>query len=107
MKLLVRASCLCVLVLSGAFGQGDRGTITGTVTDPTGAVIVGARVRAENASTHNVVETMTTATGNFTLPQVPVGMWDVVIEAAGFKRYASLKNEIEVAQTIRLDARLE
>jgi len=104
---LLRAFCLCALVVGAAFGQGDRGTITGTVTDSTGAVIVGAKVRAENASTHNVVETTTTATGNFTLPQVPVGMWDVAVEAPGFKRFTSLRNEIEVAQTIRVDARLE
>src|SRR5439155_6315246 len=107
MRLLFRASCVCALVVISAFGQGDRGTITGTVTDPTGAVIVGAKVRAENASTHNVVETITTSTGNFTLPQVPVGMWDVVVEAAGFKRFTSLRNKIEFAQTIRVDAKLE
>ena len=84
---LVNASCLCALILSAAFGQADRGTITGTVTDPSGAIIAGARVSAENTETHNVLATVTTSTGNFTLPQLPVGMWDVTVEAPGFKRF--------------------
>jgi hypothetical protein len=94
-------------VAAGAFAQGDRGTITGTVTDPSGAVVAGAKVRADNADTHNVIETLTTETGNFTLAQVPVGAWDVTVDAQGFKKFTSQKNSIEVAQTIRVDARLE
>src|SRR5579871_280105 len=107
MRYLVKVSCLGALVVSGAFAQGDRGTITGTVTDPTGAVVVGARVTAENTATHSVVETVTTDTGNYTLPQVPVGSWNVAVESSGFKKFSSLNNTIEVAQTIRVDAKLE
>src|ERR1041385_5487609 len=107
MRYHVYVSCLCALLVSAAFGQADRGTITGTVTDPSGAVVAGARVSAENMDTHNVVQTRTTSTGNFTLPQLPVGMWDVTVEAAGFKRFRSLKNTIEVAQTVRVDVTLE
>ncbi|MBV9397174.1 MAG: TonB-dependent receptor [Bryobacterales bacterium] len=106
MRYVVRLTCLCALA-GGAFGQGDRGTITGTVTDPSGAVVAGAKVRAENAATHNAIETVTTETGNFTLAQVPVGSWDVAVEAAGFKKFTSVNNIIEVAQTIRVDARLD
>lgn len=85
MRYLVKVSCLCVLAISGAFAQGERGTITGTVTDPSGAVIVGARVVAQNSATHNLLETVTTSTGNFTLAQVPAGTWDVAIESADLK----------------------
>ena len=107
MRYLVNVSCLCALLSGAAFGQADRGTIAGTVTDPSGAVVAGARVSAENMDTHNVVQTVTTATGNFTLPQLPVGMWDVAVEAPGFKSFRSLKNTIQVAQTVRVDATLE
>ena len=48
MRYLVEVSFLCALAISGAFAQGDRGTITGTVTDPTGAIIPGVKVTAEN-----------------------------------------------------------
>src|SRR5215469_16301931 len=94
MRQLLTMSCFTVLLANLAFGQGDRGTITGTVMDPTGAVIAGARVTAQNVETHNVLETVTTATGNYTLPQVPVGAWDVVVAAAGFKQFRSLRNII-------------
>lgn len=107
MRSLVNLLCLFALFVSVAFAQGDRGTITGTVTDPSGAVIAGAKVVAENAATHNVLETATTSTGNFTLAQAPVGEWDVTVEAPGFKRFTSLKNTVQVAQTLRVDARLE
>ncbi len=107
MRFAVRMSCLLVVVVGALYAQGDRGTITGTVTDPSGAVIAGARVTAENAETHNLLETVTTATGNFTLPQVPVGTWNVSVEVPGFKRFNSLKNTVEVAQTIRVDVKLE
>src|SRR2546430_12792118 len=107
MRYLVNVSCLCALLLSAAFAQADRGTITGTVTDPSGAIVAGARVSAENAETHNMVATVTTSTGNFTLPQLPVGMWDVTVEAPGFKRFRSPQNTIQVAQTLRVDATLE
>jgi len=107
MRYHVKVSCLCALVASSAFGQGDRGTITGTVTDPSGAVIAGIKVTAQNSATHNVLETVTTNTGNFTLAQVPAGAWDVAVEAPGFKRFASLNNIVEVAQTIRVDPKLE
>src|SRR5512138_165907 len=105
MKYLVVVSCLLAFIVSGAFGQTDRGTITGTVTDPSGAVVVGAKVIAQNAATSNVLETVTSATGNFTLAQVPVGAWDLTVEAPGFKKFTSLKNTIQVAQTIRIDAK--
>ncbi|MBV8728864.1 MAG: TonB-dependent receptor, partial [Acidobacteriia bacterium] len=107
MRYLAKVSCLFALVVSGAFGQGDRGTITGTVTDPTGAAVTGAKVIAENTDTHNLLETVTTATGNFTLDQVPVGTWDVTVDAQGFKKFTSQRNTIEVAQTIRVDAALQ
>ena len=107
MRYLVEVSFLCALAVSGAFAQGDRGTITGTVTDPTGAVVPGVKVTAENTETHSVLETVTTSTGNYTLAQVTVGSWNVAVEAAGFKKFESLNNTIQVAQTIRVDAKLE
>ena len=107
MRYLVKVSCLCALVITGAFAQGDRGTITGTVIDSSGAVVPRARVVAENADTHNILETVTTSTGNYTLAQMPAGVWDVAVEAAGFKKFTSLKNTVEVAQTLRVDVKLE
>jgi hypothetical protein len=107
MTRLVNALWICALVSGAAFAQADRGTITGTVTDPSGAIVAGARVSVEHTETHNVLETITSSTGNFTLPQLPVGMWNVTVEAPEFKRFRSLQNTIQVAQTLRVDAILE
>ena len=107
MRHLVRVSFFCALAVSAAFAQNDRGTITGTVTDPSGAVIAGAKVSAENVDTHSTIETVTTGTGNYTLASIPAGTWNVAVEAPGFKKFSSLKNTVEVAQALRLDARLE
>ncbi len=107
MRCFVNVSCLCSLLAAAAYAQSDRGTITGTVTDPSGAVVAGARVTAQNSETHNVLETATTNAGDYTLAQVPVGSWNVAVDAPGFKRFTSLHNTIEVAQTTRVDAKLE
>ena len=107
MRYLVNVSCLCALLLSVAFGQADRGTVTGTVTDPSGAVVAGARVSAENMDTHNVVQTRTTSTGNFTLPQLPVGMWDVTVEAPGFSKYFQKNIRLVADQTATIDVQLK
>src|SRR5665213_1278305 len=107
MRYLVSISCLCALMVSGAFAQRYRRTTTATVTDSSGAVVPGAHVVAENVDTHNILETVTTSTGNYSLAQVPAGLWDVGIEAKGFKKFTSQKNTVEVAQTIRVDAKVE
>src|SRR5436309_2985114 len=56
-----------------ARAQTDRGTITGTVADPAGAVIPGAKIRAISVETGGVYDTLTTGTGNYTLPSLPAG----------------------------------
>lgn len=63
-RLLLTLTCLCAGAL---FAQSDRGTITGTVSDPASAVVPNAAVVAKNTETGAVYQTVTTATGNFTL----------------------------------------
>ena len=58
--------CLSLIVLP-AFAQSDRGTFTGTVSDPTGAVIPGVSIAATNVQTSARYETVSTETGNYTL----------------------------------------
>ena len=100
------AACL-LLSLPALFAQGDRGTITGTVTDATDAVIAQAKVVARNAETGAAHETTTTTTGNYTLPQVPAGVYDISIEAAGFTSFTQQGVRVFVAQTARIDVALK
>ncbi len=87
--------------------QGDRGTITGSVTDPAGAVIANAAIEVKNSDTGVVYRTATTATGNYTVAQVPAGPYAMTVTAAGFKKYIRTSITVEVTQVVRLDAALE
>ena len=103
------ASLVAVSLLVPAllWGQSDRGTITGTVSDPAGAVIPGAKVVAKSPENGSVLETVTTATGNYTLPSLPVGAYDLSVEAAGFTKYIQEGIHIQVVQTARIDIVLQ
>src|SRR5437016_4853176 len=101
---LVLFLCLSVSI---AFGQSDRGTITGTVSDPTNAVIPGASVVATHTETSARYETISTETGNYTLPQLPSGTYQVSVELPGFKKYVRQGLTVQAAQTVRIDVSLE
>jgi len=105
-RILVFLSVLAMCVSMG-FGQSDRGTITGTVSDPTKAVIPGASVVATNAETSARFETISTETGNYSLSQVPPGVYQLSVELPGFKRFVRQGITVLVAQTLRIDVSLE
>lgn len=92
---------------SPAFGQSDRGSITGTVTDPGGAVVAGAKVVATNLDTGQVRETTTSGDGNYTLVELPADAYKVTVEAQGFKSATVEKVQVAVQVTRSLDIALE
>ncbi|HEX4277999.1 MAG TPA: TonB-dependent receptor [Bryobacteraceae bacterium] len=106
MRLLLTTSCLLMLA-SALFAQSDRGTITGTVTDSTGAVIANAQISAKHVETGSLFPTTSTATGNYTLTQLPVGPYEITASAPGFKKFVRSGITVEVAQTLRVDIPLE
>ncbi|MEW5974182.1 MAG: TonB-dependent receptor [Acidobacteriota bacterium] len=87
--------------------QTDRATITGTVTDPSGAVIVGAKVAATNTATQVTTETATTSSGQYTIPGLRVGTYDVTAEQSGFKKAIRTSVLLQVGQTVRVDVSME
>jgi hypothetical protein len=106
MKRLVCALSV-LLIAPFAFAQSDRGTITGTVSDPAGAVVPNASVEAKNTQSSETFKVGTTGTGNFTIPALPVGTYELTVTSAGFKKYIRPGIEVGVAQTVRADATLE
>lgn len=94
---------LCLAAGFSLFAQSDRGTITGTVADPANAVIQGAKVSAKSTETGAGYETVTTGTGNYTLPSLPAGNYDLTVEAPGFNRHIQTGINVQVAQTARID----
>jgi hypothetical protein len=96
------------LILGSAiFGQSDRGTITGTVSDPAGAVVANASLQVRNVETGAVYPGATSATGNYTLTQLPAGRYEMSVTVPGFKTYVRQGLVVDVAQTYRVDATLE
>src|SRR5262252_1633799 len=102
-------SAFILLIVSAAalFAQVGNGTITGTVTDPVGAVIAGAPVEARNNETGVVFPAVTTNTGNYTIPNLPVGTYTVSVKVQGFKTYTHANLAVGTAQIVRDDAKLE
>jgi hypothetical protein len=96
------------LLLSAlALAQSDRGTITGTVADPAGAVVASAPIEARNTGTGVLYQAETSTTGNYTLVQLPVGTYELSVTVPGFKKYVRQNILVEIAQTARIDIALE
>jgi hypothetical protein len=107
---------LCLLATYGAFvwfggtpllAQGDRGTIRGTVRDASGAVIPNAAVSARHVATNVEYRTITTGSGDFTVPNLPIGGYSVRVVVTGFK--AMVRDGISVAggDAVTLDLQLQ
>ena len=90
-----------------AVAQSDRGTITGTVADATGAVVPGASITITNMGTQTKESTVATDTGNFTIPSVSAGKYEVAVSAPGFSRSVQQGIQVQVAMTIRLNVVLQ
>jgi len=85
----------------------QTGTVTGTVSDATGAVLPGVSVIAMNMQTGTNHETISTETGNYVLTAMPPGVYQMAAELPGFKRYVRQGITVLVAQTLRIDVALE
>jgi hypothetical protein len=90
-----------------AFGQADRGTITGTIVDPAGAAVANVPLEIRNVETGALYQTASSDTGNYTVGQLPAGQYELSVTASGFKAYKRGPLTVQVAQTIRVDVPLE
>jgi hypothetical protein len=106
MRNLAMAAFGLVLAAS-VFAQSDRGTITGTIADPAGAVVANAAVEARNVDSGATYPVASSATGNYTIGALPVGNYEMTVTVSGFKKFIRRGLTIEVAQTLRIDVALE
>src|ERR1700720_2020152 len=84
---MLRFLSTVVVLFSLAFStaaQTYRGAVNGTVTDPSGAVIPGAEVKAKDKATDITRTTTTTSDGEFVFQDLPVGTYSVIVTASGF-----------------------
>lgn len=95
------------LAVGLSYGQTAAGTLTGLVTDPSGAVIANVPVVATHVDTDTRITGTTTQAGLYTIPQLPVGRYVVTVSQPGFKTFRRENVIIAAAQTLRLDIPME
>src|SRR5690349_16738530 len=100
------AVLLVCFVPFSAVGQTTFGSITGTVTDQTGAVITRADVTVINENTAFERKVQTTESGVFNVPNLAVGSYRVRIEAQGFRGYQQSGLALNANQVVSVDVQL-
>ena len=106
----VQFGALLVLILCGglsAYGQQITGTITGTVKDAQGALVISATIKATNVDTGLSRSTTTTADGTYLIQYLPVGTYTVEVDASGFKRFLQKNVVLTVDLTQALNVTLD
>jgi hypothetical protein len=98
---------LLFLVPALLFAQDFRGTILGRVTDSSGAVVVNASIRITNTATQVAIETKSNSEGNYQAPFLLPGIYEVSVEAVGFKRLNRQNIRVSVESRMTLDFSLE
>src|SRR5258707_893809 len=101
------ALCAAMLMSTALWSQSERGTITGAVQDATGAVVPGAKVTLTNTQTGVAFAIPTNDAGEFTVPQLPVGIYSLKVEKEGFRPATISGLVLNASQTIRADTKLE
>jgi hypothetical protein len=102
-----RLLVLLLLAACAAFGQGDRGTITGIVTDSTGSAVVGAEISIINPVNNLSLKTLSNETGNYRLIGVPIGSYELRVATAGFQGYKRTDVQVQTNQTTSIDIPLQ
>ena len=99
-------SRIAALVLAGCctlLGQGDRGAVTGVVTDNTGAAVPNATLEIVNTGTNARFDTISTGTGAYRLVGLPIGLYDLTVKASGFSAYIQRGIQVQTNQTATVD----
>src|SRR5258708_5958963 len=104
----VLACLLVVISASWLYGQGGaNGTILGTVTDNSGAVVADAKVDVTNVATGVASHTETGANGDFTSPYLAPGTYSVTVQAPGFQKAIADSITLAVAQQARVNINMK
>src|SRR5580658_8650740 len=91
------------VIISPLSATGPTGTITGTVIDPSGAVVQKAQITVRNEETNALRETQTNGDGDYTVALLPPGRYQVSAEMKGFQKGITSGVNLNVDQTVRVD----
>jgi hypothetical protein len=105
-RFAVNISCFLLFLVATAWGA-VAGSISGTVNDPSGSVVPSTRVTVREVNTGLVYRTRTDGKGYYTLPVLPVGRYDLEMQAQGFRTYRRTGIVLDTNAALTLDASLE
>jgi len=103
----MRIAAAVMLLSALSYGQLDRGTITGTVKDVSGAVVPNTHITIKNTATNATYNTATTGAGDYTAVNLPSGTYQLTFDAPGLKKLVRSNVVVAVSETIRVDASLQ
>jgi len=104
---IIAALSTTLLLLPAAFAQENTGRMSGTVTDSSGSVVPGAKVVITNEATQIAWKADTNQEGFYVLPNLPVGVFTVEVEAAGFRKTILKGNDVPSAGKVTVDVTLQ
>ncbi len=104
---MAAAAAAWIAAPQAAWGQQVTAAFTGQVTDPSGAPVPGAKVTATDADRGTKWPTVSNADGEYSLPRVPIGNYDVKVEKEGFQTAAQNHVMLQMNQVARLDFHLQ
>jgi len=106
-SLALRQSALVLIAAAALFAQSERGAISGTVRDSSGAAVPQAQIAITNTATNQATNVTSSASGEFTAPEMAVGTYDVRVEKTGFRPAQIHGLTVNAATTARADFSLE
>src|SRR5688572_15470847 len=107
MSKLTKLAICAVAGSLACWAQVNRGTLTGVVSDPSGAVVPGVKITATHVETGTSASAVATETGNYTLPALQIGAYRVEFESQGFKKTIRDQVALTAGATLRVDVILE
>ena len=105
-KLAVLATIVCIASAGAAYAQVSTATITGVVQDAGGAIIPGAVIVVRQTLTNTTSQTVSTGSGSFSLPALPVGPYAMTITSPGFSKYERTNIVLTVGQVANFEVQL-
>ncbi|MDR3738553.1 MAG: TonB-dependent receptor [Terracidiphilus sp.] len=93
---------MALFALIGAYGQ-QNSAVVGTLNDSTGAAVLGAEVKVTNQDTGLVRKSATNSSGEYSVPDLPVGLYQVEVSKAGFKSALTRNIKLDAQRPARLD----
>jgi len=103
---LFRAAVVPLFLSVPIFAQESRGTILGRVTDASGGVVTTAEVKAANTTTGVVVSAKTNEAGNYVLPYLVAGFYNVTAESTGFKKFLSENVQVRINERVEVNIQM-